>query len=386
MRRRWRSPSLFLTFAGAFLGVLILGTVLQGFVLVRLVGSIREHLDRSNAEALVEQVAREASAALTQAPGADVARILDAYPTRPDSFLLVYRAAEGDIILPRRIGRRFGFAMRVLLAANPDLKLGPLAPPFEPPDGPRRGEAPPPRRRAPERFGPGGPRRGFGEPRLVAVAAVPVGGATLGHVLAVRRGPPPGAFPALGRDPRALLLFLPLAILLAGGAGLLMFRSLLGRLRQLETLTTRVAAGDLDVGIPDPGADEIGRLGAALNRMTRSLAQAQSAVDETHHQRRRLFADISHELATPLTSIHGYTETLLNRDVRVSSAERDTYLRHILDASTRMGLLLDDLLELTRLESGTIQLTRERLNWTTLCLHTLERFGPRFRAAGLELD
>ena len=74
--------------------------------------------------------------------------------------------------------------------------------------------------------------------------------------------------------PKRVLLFLPVAVLIAGVAGFIMFRALLRRLRDLESLATRVTQGDLEARVPDPGADEIGRLGVRLNAMTAGLAEA----------------------------------------------------------------------------------------------------------------
>ena len=188
-----------------------------------------------------------------------------------------------------------------------------------------------------------------------------------------------------GSAGRPILLYLPVAVLVAGVAGLLLFRSFIRRLRALETLAARVADGDLDVRVPDPGPDEIGRLGERLNRMTERLAEARRRLEENDHQRRRLLADISHELATPLTSIKGYAQTLLDPAVPVSDRERGAYLADVVAESERMDALIADLFELTRLEAGAGELERERLDWTSLCRNTLDRFGKRFREAGLEL-
>ena len=78
--------------------------------------------------------------------------------------------------------------------------------------------------------------------------------------------------------PLRIFLFLPIAVLLAGAAGLIMFRALLGRLRDLESLAARVTAGDLEARVANPGSDEIGRLGARMNRMTASLGDARQRV------------------------------------------------------------------------------------------------------------
>jgi len=182
------------------------------------------------------------------------------------------------------------------------------------------------------------------------------------------------------------LLFLPIAVLIAGTAGLLLFRKLTGRIRSLGTLVERVAEGDLEVRVAGHGTDEIGRLGEGLNRMTESLALARDNEEAIEKQRRRLLADISHELATPLTSIRGYAETLLNPDVPVSGEEQTDYLENVLEESKRMDLLIADILELSRLESGAIELNLERLDWASLSSNTVERFSTRYREAGLGLS
>jgi signal transduction histidine kinase len=164
-----------------------------------------------------------------------------------------------------------------------------------------------------------------------------------------------------------------------------MFRVLLRRIRALEELATRVTQGDLTARVAEPGLDEIGRLGSKLNFMTERLADARRSIEESDRQRRQLLADISHELATPLTSIRGYAETLLNPEISVSSDERSAYLRNVLGESERMDLLIADLLELTRLEAGAIPLNAERLDWTALCRNTMTRFETQYRDAGLAL-
>ena len=85
-----------------------------------------------------------------------------------------------------------------------------------------------------------------------------------------------------------------------------------------RALAARVAEGDLSVRIADRSGDEIGRLAERLDRMTERLAEARDPLEANDRQRRQLFADITHELATPLTSIRGYAETLLDPDVAVT--------------------------------------------------------------------
>ena len=119
--------------------------------------------------------------------------------------------------------------------------------------------------------------------------------------------------------------------------------------------------------------------------MTGALAAARDRLEAHEAERRQLFADITHELATPLTSMRGYTETLLDPAVTVDDAERHRYLPGILGESQRLDRMIRDLFELARLEAGAVPLELERLDWAALCRNVVERFEPRFAAAGLAL-
>jgi len=160
---------------------------------------------------------------------------------------------------------------------------------------------------------------------------------------------------------------------------LLLFRVFVRRLRRLEYSALRVAEGDLETRVEDLGADEIGRLGRQFNAMTESLAKARTAIETSDHQRRRLLADVSHELATPLTSVRGFAETLLNPAVPLTDDERTEYLSTILSESQRMDFLVKDLFELSRLESGATAFVTEPIDIVALTQCSLDRY--RHRAA-----
>jgi len=162
-------------------------------------------------------------------------------------------------------------------------------------------------------------------------------------------------------------------------------RLLVRRLRALESLAARVARGDLSARVADPRRDEIGRVAQQLDRMAERLALARDELEQHDHQRRQLFADITHELATPLTAIRASAETLLDPGVPLSDDERTRYVRGVLDESRRLDRLIRDLFELARLEAGATALQLERLDWAALCHNTIDRFGPRYAAAGLAI-
>src|SRR6185312_12498329 len=186
-------------------------------------------------------------------------------------------------------------------------------------------------------------------------------------------------------DSPTSLLFLPIAVIASAISGLIIVRLLSRRLRSIEKFAGRVAEGDLSARIGDRSGDEIGLIATRLDRMTERLAEARDQLQENERQRRRLFADITHELATPLTSIRGTAETMLNPEVPLSEEERIGYVRGVLEEARRLDRLTRDLFDLARLEAGASPLHLESLDWAALCRNTSDRFAPRFRAAGLTL-
>jgi two-component system, OmpR family, sensor kinase len=126
-------------------------------------------------------------------------------------------------------------------------------------------------------------------------------------------------------------------------------------LRPLEDMgdTARsIVASDLSKRVtPSTEKTEVGRLGVALNSMLGQL-EATFAERAANEQRLRHFvSDASHELRTPLTSMRGYAE-LLQREPNMSADDFTLALRRIEEEADRMGILVDDLLLLARLDQG----------------------------------
>ncbi|MCU1590263.1 MAG: ATP-binding protein [Frankiales bacterium] len=146
-------------------------------------------------------------------------------------------------------------------------------------------------------------------------------------------------------------------LLLFAGLGYGAVRTSLRPLVEVEETAEAIAGGDLARRVPesDPRT-EVGRLSRALNGMlgqieTSFLAQQASELGarQSEERMRRFVADASHELRTPLTSIRGFAE--LYRQGAVSAAgELDRVMKRVEDEAARMGLLVDDLLLLARLD------------------------------------
>ncbi|MET8765220.1 HAMP domain-containing sensor histidine kinase [Lentzea sp. NPDC004782] len=150
-------------------------------------------------------------------------------------------------------------------------------------------------------------------------------------------------------DLRAAFLLISFgALVLVGMAGYLLVRSSTRALEEVEQVAGEIAAGDLSRRVPvrRPGS-EVGRLASALNTMLGQIEQAFAVRVSSENRMRQFVADASHELRTPLTSIRGYAE-LYRQGAATDAAE---VLRRIEDQAQRMGLLVDDLLQLARLDS-----------------------------------
>ncbi|NNF06917.1 MAG: HAMP domain-containing histidine kinase [Candidatus Eisenbacteria bacterium] len=366
-------PSLFWTFAISFLIVILVTGVLQILVPVLFLRPAVERSVRAEATTLAQASARNIGEAWTQDPNADIRNELRHQVKDTRVFFLLEDVDD----------RLQGFRAPTPWdrKGRPPMRKGRLG------EG-RRGSG------GPSPGGPGAvpPLGADGRPdfetlreRFTEVARVPVmvEGTTVAELVGYAALSGRGWLPPEVRRSRGLVL--PLVLLVSALGGLLLFRRFLSRLKRLENQAMLVSQGDLTARIPKPSRDEIGRVAESMNLMTENLESARAKIESHQKQRQQLIADISHELATPLTSIRGYAETLSNPEVQLNADEREQYLQYILHESGRMDGLIKDMLELSRVESGNLELDFEKLDLTSLLKHTVERFQPKFREAGLTL-
>jgi two-component system OmpR family sensor kinase len=162
-----------------------------------------------------------------------------------------------------------------------------------------------------------------------------------------------------------------LILLAVAGAGLV--RASLKPLREIENTAAAIAKGDLTRRVPEfePGYEEprteVGHLSRSLNTMLGQIeaaftarAESESRAVRSEERMRQFVADASHELRTPLTTIRGFAE-LYRQGVFASPAEAQRLVRRIEDEASRMGLLVEDLLLLARLDMAR-PLTMDRLD------------------------
>jgi signal transduction histidine kinase len=119
-------------------------------------------------------------------------------------------------------------------------------------------------------------------------------------------------------------------------------------LRDMAAAARRMETGDYSTRVYTSSRDEVGQLAAAFNRMSQELEQLETS-------RRDLVANVSHELKTPITAIRAHLENLLDG---VEQPDPET-LQVMLAQSERLGRLVQQLLDLSKLESGEVPLRRE---------------------------
>ena len=144
--------------------------------------------------------------------------------------------------------------------------------------------------------------------------------------------------------------------------GLLVFFLLTRRLYRLSAAVTQYRKGNyrgqLDLPVPGRERDELDELSTAVVSMSRRIDRQFDAQQEIDRNRRELIANVSHDLRTPVSSIQGFLETVLVKDL--SAGERHEYLETAHKQCTRLNELIGELFELSTLESGTVEPQWER--------------------------
>ncbi|CAB4915130.1 unannotated protein [freshwater metagenome] len=168
-----------------------------------------------------------------------------------------------------------------------------------------------------------------------------------------------------------------LALLAAVLAGYVVARSFGRRVARLEDVARRVASGDFSARFRVDGNDELGRLAAALKDMQRQLAELDTA-------RRRFIATASHELRTPIFSLGGFLELLEDEDLDDETRER--FMAQLHDQVDRLRKLTTDLLDLSRIDAGAIELRREEPDLRALAQTVADEFVPALAEHGSALE
>ncbi|PKB66073.1 MAG: hypothetical protein BZY81_08350 [SAR202 cluster bacterium Io17-Chloro-G4] len=165
----------------------------------------------------------------------------------------------------------------------------------------------------------------------------------------------------------------------AGIVGILLVslvsRRVLAPVRSLNSAARRWGQGELSQRVSAPGRGEIGQLARSFNSMAEELESAE-------RQRRSLMADVAHELRTPLSNIQGYLEAVRDGLLQPDSSTIDTIYQQVI----HLTHLVEDLRVLALAEAGALALNWELDSMEDLLRRSVDSFGPRAEAKGIDLS
>jgi signal transduction histidine kinase len=166
----------------------------------------------------------------------------------------------------------------------------------------------------------------------------------------------------------------------------MIFRPARRRLRSLEHAARALGDGRTDVRADEQGGDEVAALAHTFNQMAIELQARAAALADADRARRQLFADVSHELMTPLTAIRGYTQTLAMPGLAMDEATRTRYFDIVDEETHKLEAIIGDLLDLAKLEGSGAALSIEPVAVSELFGRVADRHEPTLRTRNISLD
>lgn len=163
-------------------------------------------------------------------------------------------------------------------------------------------------------------------------------------------------------------------ILLSVGMGFLISKRISKPIIEINQTAKSLALGNYDVAFQEHGYREISELASTMNYAAQELSKVE-------HLRRELIANISHDLRTPLTMIIGYGEVM--RDIPGENSAENIQI--IIDEARRLSSLVNDMLDLSKLQSGTQELQFSKFNLTQTIQQTIVRYSKLTEQMGYDI-
>jgi signal transduction histidine kinase len=231
--------------------------------------------------------------------------------------------------------------------------------------------------------------RDAGKPRVFSAAPIEQHGHVEGYVYVILRGEEFDSIAERILASHILSLGLKGVLVSIVGAATIGLIALAMVTRKLHRLTRTALAfkeGDYSQRVRITSNDELDELGRAFNAMADTLSSHVEQLQHTDTLRRELIANVSHDLRTPLASMQGYLETVLMKESNLSAEERRKYLEVIFSNTERLGRLIQELFELTKLEAKQTQPQVEQFSLAELVSDLIHKFGPVAQKQGVSLS
>ena len=147
--------------------------------------------------------------------------------------------------------------------------------------------------------------------------------------------------------------------------------------KQISKAVRSYAKGNFDVRIPIKSEDEIGELARAFNNMASDLSKLEKT-------KNTFFSSVSHDLKTPMTSIQGFIEGIL--DGTIPEEKQSYYLGIVLEEVKRLTRLVNSLLDITRMQSGSVKLSPEKFDVCEMARLILISFEEKIDELKLDVE
>jgi signal transduction histidine kinase len=146
------------------------------------------------------------------------------------------------------------------------------------------------------------------------------------------------------------------AIVLALLLGFLLSWSVIGPIERIDARLAAISSGDFSGHVDVDNRDELGALAANVNRMNDELRRLYSELEETSRHKSEFLASMSHELRTPLNAILGFSQVLREQMFGPVNEKQAEYLDDILSSGNHLLSLINDVLDLSKVEAGQVEL------------------------------
>jgi signal transduction histidine kinase len=184
----------------------------------------------------------------------------------------------------------------------------------------------------------------------------------------------------------AVIAFAVGSIVLALFLGYSISWSLIRPVQKMDERLRQIASGDFTGHVAVPNRDELGALAGNLNRMNDELGRLYQQLEATSRHKSEFLANMSHELRTPLNSVIGFSEVLRDQMFGELNAKQAQYVEVILSSGRHLLSLINDVLDLSKIEAGRLELETAHFDLATALQDTITLVSDRAARHGISLS
>jgi signal transduction histidine kinase len=169
---------------------------------------------------------------------------------------------------------------------------------------------------------------------------------------------------------------LTLLILILSVLSFFFTRTLINPIESIITATEKLAKGNYNTRIDEEFKDEMQTLAISVNQMAEKIQESEKSKNE-------FISSITHEIRTPLTSIKGWSETIITGDMS-DKEEIEVGLGIIIRETERLSSMVEELLEFSKLEAGNLKIFKEKVEIVTMCEDIISLYKGKFNKKNIE--